>query len=285
MTNPPQMWTYWDGEWRHGEFLVAGPRTHGLIFGTSVFDGARWLDGVMPDLDAHCLRTNRSAEALGLRPTMTAQQIESLAREGAARFSGTAPLYIRPTYWAESGGSMTIDADPASTRFCLSIYEAPLPTMGSSLGISPFRRPSRETMPTDAKSGCLYPNNARAVLEAQSRGFGNALLLDMLGNVAETATTNVFMVKNGAVCTPIPNGTFLNGITRQRVIGLLRNERITVIEKTLSVAEILAADEVFTTGNFAKVLPINRIEKRDYPPGPITHLAREAYFAWARSQT
>ncbi len=88
-------------------------------------------------------------------------------------------------------------------------------------------------MPVDAKAGCLYPNNARALLEARSRGFDNCIVCDMLGNVAELANSNVFMVKDGVVFTPMPNGTFLNGITRQRVIELLRDAGVTVVETTL----------------------------------------------------
>ena len=90
-------------------------------------------------------------------------------------------------YWAEHGGYMGVPADPASTRFCLCLYESPMiaPT-GFSVTVSPFRRPTIETMPTNAKAGCLYPNNGRAILEAKMRGFDNALVLDMLGNVAET---------------------------------------------------------------------------------------------------
>ena len=104
------------------------------------------------------------------------------------------------------------------------IYEAPMrPPKGFSVTLSPYRRPTVETMPVDAKAGCLYPNNARALFEAHARGFDNAIVCDMLGNVAELATANVFMAKDGVVYTPIANGTFLAGITRQRVIGLLRD--------------------------------------------------------------
>jgi len=85
-------------------------------------------------------------------------------------------------------------------------------------------------MPVDAKAGCLYPNNARALFEAHSRGFDNAIVCDLLGNVAELATANIFIAKDGVVFTPAPNGTFLNGITRQRVIKLLREVGVRVIE-------------------------------------------------------
>ena len=101
----------------------------------------------------------------------------------------------------------SVPPDPESTRFCLSIYEAPLtnPT-GVSITRSPYRKPTAETMPIDAKAGCLYPNNARALMEANARGFDNCLLADMLGNVAELATANVFMAKDGVIMTPMANG-------------------------------------------------------------------------------
>ena len=95
-------------------------------------------------------------------------------------------------------------------------------------------------MPTDVKTGALYPNNARALADAQARGFGNAIVLDMLGNVAETATSNLFIVKDGVVITPAPNGTFLNGITRQRTIALLRQDGRTVLEQRVTMDDVMA---------------------------------------------
>ena len=154
---------------------------------------------------------------------------------------------------------------------------------GFSLTLSPYRRPTIESMPVDAKAGCLYPNNSRALFEAQARGFDNAIVCDMLGNVAELATSNVFMAKDGAVFTLIPNGTFLAGITRQRVIGLLRRAGVTVIEKTLTYQDFETADEIFATGNYSKVVPVTRIGDRSLPFGPIYTKARELYWAFAHS--
>jgi branched-chain amino acid aminotransferase len=104
----------------------------------------------------------------------------------------------------------------------------------------------------------------------------------MLGNVAETGTSNVFMARDGVVFTPIPNGSFLNGITRQRVIALLRENGIEVRETVLSVADFLDADEIFSTGNYSKVTPVTRIEERALQPGPIHNKARKLYWDWAR---
>jgi branched-chain amino acid aminotransferase len=138
-------------------------------------------------------------------------------------------------------------------------------------------------MPVDAKAGCLYPNNARALFEAQSRGWDNAVVCDMLGNVAELATSNIFMAKNGVVYTPIPNGTFLAGITRFRVIQLLRDNGVTVIEKTLSYQDFQTADEIFSTGNYSKVVPVTKIDDRPLAFGPIYNKARQLYWEYAHS--
>ncbi|MBU2483509.1 MAG: branched-chain amino acid aminotransferase [Alphaproteobacteria bacterium] len=277
-------WTYVDGEWLEGNPPLIGPVSHAMWLGSTVFDGARWFDGVAPDLDLHCARVNRSADALGMRATMEATAIEELAREGLKKFDGKTAVYIKPMYWAEHGGYMSVPADPDSTRFCLCLFESPMiASSGFSVTVSPFRRPTYETAPTNAKAGCLYPNNGRAVMEAKSRGFDNALVLDMLGNVAETGTSNIFMVKDGVVFTPAPNGTFLTGITRSRTIKLLREAGTEVVEKSLTVADFMDADEIFSTGNHSKVVPVIKIEDRELQAGPAGRKARELYMDWAHA--
>lgn len=280
-----QTWTFFDGAWHDGNPGIMGPRTHAAWLGSSVFDGARMFESVMPDMDRHAERVNRSAEKMGLKPTMTAEAILELTREGAKKFAGGLALYIRPMYWAEADGLSTVAFDPESTRFALCLYEAPMPQpAGFSVTKSSFRRPTLESMPTDSKAGCLYPNNARALREANAKGFGNALVCDMLGNVAETATSNVFLAKDGAVFTPAPNGTFLDGITRQRVIALLRQAGVTVHETTLRYEDFLAADEIFTSGNYSKVVPVIGIDERALQPGPMFRKARELYWDFAHSR-
>jgi branched-chain amino acid aminotransferase len=284
MTDWSRTWTFIDGDWHEGNAPIMGARTHAAWLSSCVFDGARVFEGVTPDLDRHCQRVNDSALALGLRPTMEVDEIFGLTREGIGKFEDDAALYIRPMYWAEEGGFMSVPANPDTTRFCLCIYETPMPgPTGFTVTVSPFRRPTLECMPTNAKAGCLYPNNGRAIMEAKSRGFDNALVRDMLGNVAETATSNVFMVKDGTVFTPQPNGTFLNGITRQRVIALLREAGQEVCETILEVEDFLDADELFSTGNYSKVVPITGFEDRQMQPGPMLKKARDLYWDWAHS--
>ncbi|PKP82840.1 MAG: branched chain amino acid aminotransferase, partial [Alphaproteobacteria bacterium HGW-Alphaproteobacteria-2] len=135
----------------------------------------------------------------------------------------------------------------------------------------------------NAKAGCLYPNNARMLAEAMARGFGNALVADAMGNVAETATANVFMVRDGEIFTPIPNGTFLAGITRSRHISNLAAEGMAVHETVLTFDDFRAADEVFLSGNLMKVTPVSRFDDVEYEIGPITRRVRELYWDWARS--
>ncbi|MGV2106483.1 branched-chain amino acid aminotransferase [Agrobacterium vitis] len=278
-------WTYVDGEWLSGNPPLIGPTSHAMWLGSTVFDGARWFDGIAPDLDLHCQRINRSALAMHMQPTMSAEEIERLAREGVAKFDGKTAIYIKPMYWAEHGAPGSVVApDAASTRFALCLFEAPMHTATPhTLTVSPFRRPSPECAMTDAKAGSLYPNSGRMILEARARGFDNALALDMNGNVAETASSNIFMVKDGVVFTPIPNRTFLAGITRSRVITLLRQAGFDVQEVTLSVADFLGADEVFTSGNYSKIAPVSRLDGSDYQEGPVTRKALDLYMDWARS--
>jgi branched-chain amino acid aminotransferase len=121
------------------------------------------------------------------------------------------------------------------------------------------------------------------MLEARSRGFDNCVVCDLVGNVAELANSNLFIVKDGVVRTPIANGTFLSGITRRRVIGLLRGAGVEVREDVLRYADVAAADEIFSTGNASKVLPVTRIDDRALQPGPIFRKARELYWAYAHS--
>jgi len=277
-------WTFYEQSWHEGNVPIFGPRTHSAWMASCVFDGARAFEGVTPDLDLHCARVNESATKLFLKPIVSTEHWVSLVRDGLARFSKDTALYIRPMYWAEREGPRVQAPDPDSTRWCLTMYEAPLRRPdGFAITLSPFRRPTLETMPVDAKAGCLYPNNARALFEARARGFDDAIMCDSLGNAAELATSNIFMVKDGIVSTPVPNGTFLSGITRQRVIGLLRGAGVQVLEATMRYADFERADEIFSTGNFSKVLPVIRIGERALQPGPMYRKARELYWAFAHA--
>ncbi len=276
--------TWFEGRWHEGNLPVMGAADHGTWQGTLVFDGARFFEGVAPDLDLHCARIVRSAAAMGLSAPMEAAEIEEIIRAGIARFAPDAALYLRPMMWSCEGSAAIIDPQPESTAvaICLEELPMPMPMPGEmALTVSPFRRPRQDTALTEAKAACLYPNNGRIVAEAKRRGFNNALSLDLEGKVAETASTNVFMVRGGEVFTPVPNGTFLAGITRARVIDLLGREGLAVHEVPLEVSDFVEAEEIFLTGNASKVMPVTRFEDAHLQYGPVARKARELYWAYA----
>ena len=278
--------TFFEDEWHDGNVPIMGVRTHAAWLCTSVFDGARAFEGVTPDLDLHCARVNESAKAMCLKPFVPVETWLALVYDGRKRFDRDAELYIRPMYWAEDAAGGAVRPDPETTRWCLTLYVAPLPKpTGTAITLSPYRRPTRDSAPVEAKAGCLYPNNARAMIEARSRGFDNCLTRDALGNVAELASANIFMAKDGVVFTPVANGTFLAGITRARVIALLRQSGATVVETTLRYEDFAAADEIFSTGNYSKVSPVIRIDERSLQPGPFYRRARELYWEFAHANT
>ncbi|MAQ47104.1 MAG: branched chain amino acid aminotransferase [Confluentimicrobium sp.] len=277
--------TYYDGRWHDGDVPVMKAADHGSWLGTTVFDGARYFDGVAPDLEAHCARVNRSATALMITPSVQVDDMVEIVREGLKAYAPDTAVYIRPMYWALDGDEMGIVPLPGATGFAISLEAIPMAVDGAATTLTRtrFRRPVLEDAVCNAKAGCLYPNNARMLAEARSKGFGNALVADAMGNVAETASANVFMVREGVVYTPIANGTFLAGITRARHIANLRADGIEVQETVLTFADFEAADEVFLSGNMMKVTPVTAFEDKQYRVGPVTRRARELYWDWAHS--
>ena len=279
---PGRTITYHKGAWHEGNPPMLGPMVHSLWMASAVFDGARAFSGLVPDLDRHCARVVSSAESFGMTPDITPAEIEKLAWTGIEKFDAGAELYIRPLFYFADG---FVTPDTSSATFMLTLFEAPMPEWhGTSACLSSFRRPSPEVAPTGAKAACLYPNVARAMLEARERGFDMAVMLDGHGNVAEFSTSNLFFAKDQVVHTPVANGTFLAGITRARVMELLRQKGVDVAETTVRVEDVLDADEVFLTGNFPKVLPVVRIEDRNYQEGPMSRLARDLYFSFAERE-
>lgn len=277
--------TYFNGTWHAEDLAVMKAADHGSWLGTTVFDGARHFEGVHPDLDAYCARTNRSAEALMITPTVTTERMVEIVKEGLALFPRDAAVYIRPMYWTVDGGHMGVAPKENSTGFAISLEQIPMaPSKASSrLTTTRFRRPTLDSAVINAKAGCLYPNNARMLLEARAKGFDNALSLDALGNVAETATSNIFMVRDGEIFTPVANGCFLAGITRARHIQNLRADGYKVHETVLTYKDFHTADEVFASGNMSKVTPVSAFDETQYSIGPVTRRVRELYWDWALS--
>ena len=277
--------TWFEGKWHEGDIPVMRAADHGIWQGSSVFDGARLFDGLAPDLDLHLARVNRSAEALMITPTLTPEAMLEIAREGLKPYGKTQAVYIRPMYWAIDGSELGIAPQVNSTRFALCLEAVPMAPAEASTTLTRtrFRRPVLEDAVCNAKAGCLYPNNARMLVEAKAKGFGNALVADAMGNVAESATANVFIVKDGVVMTPIANGTFLAGLTRARHIANLRADGVEVRETVLSFEDVAQADEVFLSGNFSKVTSVARFDDVTYKTRKMTDHVRSLYLDWAHS--
>jgi branched-chain amino acid aminotransferase len=275
--------TYFNGAWHDGDVPIMKAADHASWLGSSIFDGARLFDGMTPDLDLHCARANASASALMMQPTLSVEEMVEITREGLKRFAPGAAVYIRPMYWATDGDATMIAPEPESTQFALCLEEIPMAPAEASATLTRtrFRRPVLESAVVNAKAGCLYPNNARMLREARAKGFTNALVQDAMGNVAETATANIFMVRDGEVFTPIANGTFLAGITRARHIKNLKADGVTVHETVLTFKDFEEADEVFMSGNMSKVTPVTAFDERQYQVGPVARRVREMYWDWA----
>lgn len=274
--------TWFDGRWNEGNTPVLGAADHGAWLGTMVFDGARSFEGVVPDLDLHCQRVVRSADIMGMKPPVGAPEIEALILDGVNRFGKETSLYLRPMIWSREGLANLIEPDPEETEMAICLEALPLAKPGDlALTLSPFRRPPPDAALNEAKASCHYANNARVIRDARQRGFANGISLDQEGHVAETGSTNLFIVRDGVVETPVPNGTFLNGITRQRVIGLLREDGVEVREVSLTPADLMDADEMFVTGNANKVTPVTRYEQKSLSGTGTGQRARNLYWQYS----
>lgn len=277
--------TYFDGTWHDGDVPVLTAADHGAWLGSGVFDGARYFDGVAPDLLAHCKRVNASAEALMLAPNVSAEQMVEIIWDGIRNFDWDAEIYLRPMYWGIDGDATAIVPD-GNCKFAICLEEREMAPSDAAVRTTTtrFRRPVLEDAVVNAKAGCLYPNNARMLAEVRAKGYQNALVADAMGNVAESATANVFMVKDGEVFTPIPNGTFLAGITRARHMTNLAADGTPVRETILTFDDFRDADEVFLSGNMNKVTPVTEFDGTHYQVGPVTRRVREMYWDWALSE-
>ena len=275
--------TYFNGNWTEGNTPLFGAMDHSVWLGSSVFDGARSIRGHMPDLRLHLQRVITSSERVGLVCPLSVDEMEKLVREGVAKFPADAELYVRPLVFGTDGLLIPV-AEKSS--FALTLFDAPMPAFtGFSACLSEQRRPDPSMAPTDAKASSLYANTTKALREARQRGYDNAVVCDSQGNVAEFASANLFFVTpDGKVVTPVPNGTFLSGITRARVIDLLAREGIQVEQRSVRPEELDTAIEIFNTGNYGKVTPCVRYESRSLPVGPVATLARDRYMAFCETE-
>ena len=272
---------FFEDKWVANNPRIIGPLSHGSWMGSPVFDGGRCFDGFAPDLMEHCERVIRSAQAMLMNPPTSSSEIYEVAKIGIKKLGQEKDLYIRPLIWAEDSMGL-LRCDPDSAKFCISIIEMPMPTdEGFSACITKYTRPTALSAPTDAKAACLYPNGARAMQYAFENGFDNAVILDPLGYIAEFASSNLFSVINDEVYTPEDNGTFLAGVTRKRVLELCKALGIVVHECKLTVEMLMNSSEIFSTGNYGKVMHLNNLDGKLFESGKFFKKIKKAYWDYS----
>ncbi len=270
--------------WREANIHIL---THGLHYASAVFEGERCYSGSIFKDKEHSDRLIRSAELIDMKMTMTSEEISRAKRE-ILDANKLTDAYIRPVAWRGSE-QMGISAQATLTHVAIACWEWPSyfsPEMrekGISLQTGKWRAPMPDTAPTQSKASCLYATHTMSKHAAEANGYTDALMLDYRGLVAEATGANLFMVKNGAIKTPIPD-CFLNGLTRQTVIQLAKDLGLPIEETRIKPEDLAAADEVFLTGTAAEVTAVGKIDDVTYKVGPVTRQLREVYESLVRTK-
>ena len=254
--------------WRETKVHVL---THGLHYGSAVFEGERAYSGEIFKSLEHSERLHNSARILGFDIPFSVEQIEDAKREALAR-SGLDSAYVRAIAWRGSE-MMGVSAQNNRINLAIAVWEWGDYFADKMKGIrmthAQWKRPSPETAPCDSKAAGLYMICTLSKHAAERAGYADALMLDWRGQVAEATGANVFFVRDGAIHTPTPD-CFLNGITRRTIIGLAEARQMEVIERAIMPDELTTFSECFITGTAAELTPVAEIADVSYTPGALT---------------
>lgn len=270
--------------WRDAKIHVL---SHGLHYGSSVFEGERAYGGVIFKSLAHAERLRRSAELLDFAVPYSAAEIVA-AKESVLKVSGLQDAYLRPVAWRGSE-MMGVSAQGNTIHLAIAAWEWPsyfdaaTKMKGIRLDIADYRRPDPRTAPCASKAAGLYMICTISKHRAENKGYADALMLDFEDNVAECTGANVFFIRDGAIHTPTAD-RFLNGITRQTVIDLARRRGIAVTERRIRPEEMADFSECFITGSAAEVTPVAEIGPYRFVPGAITQTLMDDYLAEVQPQ-
>ncbi|MGE0651947.1 MAG: branched-chain amino acid aminotransferase [Alphaproteobacteria bacterium] len=268
--------------WRDARMHVL---SHGLHYASCVFEGERVYSGTIFHLRRHTERLINSGKALGFTIPYSADAIDAACNEVVAA-QGLTDAYVRPVAWRGSE-MMAVSAQQTRIHVAIAAWEWPsyfnpeARLKGIRLKLSKWRRPAPDTAPTTAKAAGLYMICTLSKHEAEAAGYHDALMLDYRGLIAEATGANIFLVQDGKIHTPVPD-CFLDGITRQTVIGLACDRGFEVIERQIRLEELADTQEVFLTGTAAEVTPVGEIDDRRFTPGAITKALIEDYDALVR---
>jgi branched-chain amino acid aminotransferase len=279
-----QIW--FDGELRDWRDVKLHVLSHGLHYGSCVFEGERVYNDRVFRLREHTERLIKSGELLGFKIPWTLEQIEQATLDTVAA-QGYSNAYVRPVAWRGSE-MMGVSAQETAIHLAIAVWEWPsyfspeARLKGIKLKWASWKRPSPECAPVDAKAAGLYMICTLSKHEAEAEGYDDALMLDWRGQLAETTGANVFLVIDGVIHTPTPD-CFLDGITRRTVIGLARARGYEIRERVIMPDEISKADEIFVTGTAAEVTPVGQIGDETFNVGPVTQALMEDYDKLVRS--
>ncbi|PTW43785.1 MULTISPECIES: branched-chain amino acid aminotransferase [Rhodovulum] len=254
--------------------------THALHYASAVFEGERAYGGKIFKSREHSERLKRSANMLDFEIPYTVDQIED-AKAEVMKANGMTDCYVRPLAWRGSGPDMGVASEQNPVRMAVAVWEwgayyGAAKMKGAKLDISKWKRPSPETVPSQAKASGLYMICTMSKHAAHAKGCTDAMMFDYRGYVAEATGANIFFVKDGEVHTPKAD-CFLNGLTRQTVIELLRDKQIKVHERHIEASELEGFEQCWLTGTAAEVTPVAEIGDYNFEVGALTHDIAETY--------
>ncbi len=272
---------WWDGKlipWRDAKLHVL---SHGLHYGSAVFEGERSYGGNIFKLDAHTDRLIKSAQILGYEIPFTREQINQACKD-VLKANNLVDAYVRPLAWRGSE-QLAVSAQQTKIHLMVACWEWPNlfgadRMKGVRLGIADWRRPHPQTAPTASKAAGLYMIGTLSKHKAEEQGFNDALMYTWDGYVGEVTGANIFFVQDGKLHTPIPD-CFLDGITRRTVIALAKARGIEVIERHIKPEELATFGEAFVTGTAAEITPVRQIGELHFEPSSITETLKSDYEA------
>ncbi|MFT5000613.1 MAG: branched-chain amino acid aminotransferase [Paracoccaceae bacterium] len=254
--------------------------THAMHYASSVFEGERAYNGKIFRSVEHSERLRRSAEMIDFEIPWTVEEIEK-AKYDVLKANGLSDGYVRAVAWRGAGEDMGVASARNPVRMAVAAWEwgayyGDAKMKGAKLDISKWKRPSPETIPCHAKAAGLYMICTMSKHAAEAKGCSDALMFDYRGYVAEATGANIFFVKDGEVHTPTPD-CFLNGLTRQTVIGMLNARNIKVHERHIMPEELETFEQCWLTGTAAEVTPVGQIGDYNFEVGALAREIAEAY--------
>lgn len=260
--------------------------THAMHYASSVFEGERAYNGKIFESRKHSERLHFSAGELDFEIPYTVDEIEA-AKAKVLETSGLSDAYVRAVAWRGAGEDMGVASAKNPVRMAIAAWEwgayyGDAKMKGAKLDISEWKRPSPETIPCHAKAAGLYMICTLSKHKAEAKGCSDAMMFDYRGYVAEATGANIFFVKDGEVHTPKPD-CFLNGITRQTVVGMLEDRQIKVHERHILPEELESFQQCWLTGTAAEVTPVGQIGDYNFEVGALTRDIAEGYETLVRS--